>query len=386
MTQPDEFIASSLRETADQAASRVRAIDLDVVLAEGSRRARRRSKQRRASATVALVAAIVVVFVVPLPHLWLRRQTTTTTTPTHKVTKSAATVSVARLIAGHWSKMSPAPIAPRAGEAVVWTGQELLVWGGSTTAVGGSKLYGTGAAYDPSTNSWRMLPPAPLSPRTDASAVWTGNEMVIFGGYDYESSIGGTRVTNNAASYDPSTNSWRMLPPAPLSPRAGAIAVWTGKEVIVLGGQPASGAGSDGDGAAFDPTTNTWQHIAAPLPPRGHPLAWQTAVRAGNELIAFSLWWEVHSLGSGGFTVSGGADLFTYDLATGRWRWVPARANALGDPAETLWTGRLLIVRGEPYYCHACKIAEIAPEVTDLYDPARNSWTRIVPDPLAVSV
>ena len=172
------------------------------------------------------------------------------------------------------------------------------MWGGSAGSHG-AQLHGDGAAYDPSTNSWRMLPPAPLPPTADASAIWTGSEMVVFGGYDDES-LGAFQVTNAAAAYDPSTNRWRTLPPAPLSPRAGAIALWTGKNVIVLGGQPAittSSLQSFGDGAAYSPTTDTWQHIAAPIPPHGHQLDWQTAAQAGDKVLAFSLWSESRPIG-----------------------------------------------------------------------------------------
>ena len=351
MTDLDDLVASSVREIAGEADAKVRRVELSTVLAEGSRRSRRRRKRRQAVATGALIAAIVLVFVVPLPHLLLRHQTASTTVPTvpnaNKVRKASAGVSVAEMLAGRWSTMPPAPITARGDAAVVWTGRELIVWGGSAGSHG-AHLYGDGAAYDPSTNSWRVLPPAPLPPTADASAVWAGSEMVVFGGYDDES-LGAFHVTNAAAAYNPLTNSWRTLPPAPLSPRARAIALWTGKKVIVLGGQPAvitATLQSYGDGAAFDPSNDTWQHLRAPVPPHGHRLAWETAVQAGNKLLAFSSWTESRSLGHGTQAVSFGADLFAYGLTTRRWSLVPARPDALQDPEEALWTGHLLVVRG----------------------------------------
>ena len=299
--------------------------------------------------------------------------------------------------------MPSAPIAPRGGAAVVWTGRELLVWGGSSGPTG--PLRGDGAAYNPATNRWRVLPAAPLPPTAWASAVWTGSEMVIFGGYTDES-LGSFKLTNDAAAYDPTTNRWQVLPPAPLSPRADAIALWTGDEVIVLAGRPAvfftPSQGSNqwngdwtygdpptyGDGAALDPSTGTWNHIAAPVPPRGHQLAFQTVVQTGDELLAFSLWSEFHSLGNGTEEGVYGRDLFAYDLRSGDWRtvgdWpdVPARPDSVTVPEEALSTAGGVIVRGAPYECLFCNLVP-PPEVTDLYDPARNSSARIAPDPLA---
>ena len=391
MTDLDDRVASSLREIAGEADTKVRRVDLNAVLAEGSKRSRRRRRQRQTVATAALIAAIVLVFVVPLPHLLLRHRagsTTVTTVPntsTHKVASGTAGVSVADLLAGRWSTMSPAPITARGDAAIVWTGRELIVWGGSAGSHG-AQLHGDGAAYDPSTNSWRMLPPAPLPPTADASAIWTGSEMVVFGGYDDES-LGAFQVTNAAAAYDPSTNRWRTLPPAPLSPRAGAIALWTGKNVIVLGGQPAvttSSLQSYGDGAAYSPTTDTWQHIAAPIPPHGHQLDWQTAAQAGDEVLAFSLWSESHPIGQNTIERSGGADLFAYNLGERRWRLIPAAPHALQGPTEALWTGRLLIVRGAAYNCGVCS-PPYSPEVTDFYAPPSNTWTPIGSDPLGTN-
>jgi N-acetylneuraminic acid mutarotase len=384
MTELDEPVASQLSEVANKADISVRQVDLAAVVAEGSRRTRNRRKRRQIAATLVVVASVALV--VTVPHVWLRQraQPTPTTSATHHPTKHTGGVSVAQLISGRWSTMPAAPIAPRGGAVVVWTGRELIIWGGSSGAHG-SQLHADGAAYDPSTNTWRKLPPSPLGALSDASGVWTGKEMVVFGGYDDES-LGAFRVTNDAAAYDPSTNTWRMLPAAPLSPRADAIAFWTGTSVMVLGGRPAvttSALQSYGDGAAFDPSTEMWQHIAAPIPPHGHPLAWQTAAEAGDQVLAFSVWSKTRSLGSGRFSESGGVDLFAFDPTTNSWQLIPPRSNAVPAPEEALWTGHVLFVRGG-YVCPGC-LLRIEPEVTDLYDPSLNSWTLISPDPLASS-
>lgn len=132
----------------------------------------------------------------------------------------------ASLVGGRWSALPAAPIAPRQGASVAWTGKELIVWGGASGPHGG-QLHADGAAYDPAKQTWHLLPPAPLSPRTGQAAAWTGHEMVVWGGYT-RVGANASSVTGSGAAYDPATNRWQSLPSAPLSPRADALGVWSG--------------------------------------------------------------------------------------------------------------------------------------------------------------
>ena len=67
----------------------------------------------------------------------------------------------------------------RNGHTVVWTGTEMIVWGGY-----GGSYFNTGGRYDPSTDSWAAISTtsAPTG-RSGHTAVWTGTEMIIWGGY-----------------------------------------------------------------------------------------------------------------------------------------------------------------------------------------------------------
>ncbi len=56
---------------------------------------------------------------------------------------------------GLWSTLPEAPIEQRSLAAAAWTGSEVAFWAGSS--LDRSFAYGDGAAYDPSTNSWRIL-------------------------------------------------------------------------------------------------------------------------------------------------------------------------------------------------------------------------------------
>jgi hypothetical protein len=70
----------------------------------------------------------------------------------------------------------------RADFAAVWTGSQVLVWGGVTGSSPASPVPPHGEAYDPATNQWTALPEAPLTGRAFPTAVWTGSQMIVWGG------------------------------------------------------------------------------------------------------------------------------------------------------------------------------------------------------------
>src|SRR5207253_9073466 len=72
-----------------------------------------------------------------------------------------------------------APTA-RDSHTAVWTGSEMIVWGGRST--GG--YLNTGGRYNPSTDSWvaTTTTGAPAA-RYLHTAVWTGSEMIVWGGF-----------------------------------------------------------------------------------------------------------------------------------------------------------------------------------------------------------
>ena len=63
----------------------------------------------------------------------------------------------------------------------VWTGSEMIVWGGFPTV-----LLNTGARYNPSTDSWAATTISNCTYRPKRhTAVWTGNQMIVWGGLDF---------------------------------------------------------------------------------------------------------------------------------------------------------------------------------------------------------
>lgn len=216
-----------------------------------------------------------------------------------------------------WLPMAASPLSGRSSPVTVWTGDELLVWRGDGASsdvcqatpdgtICGEPMRNDGGAYDPETDTWRLLPDGPM-PAEDSSSfrgpvagVWTGRALVVWGGIDVAA----------GAAYDPATDRWRSIASAPLDRRIAFTMTWTGSEVVVLGGQDAvSGAILDG-GAAYDPVADRWRIIA----PSG-------VGRAGHS----ALWVDDRLLVVGGFV-------------HGAQRSTPVTAVQRYDPAADVWT------------------------------------------------
>jgi hypothetical protein len=151
-----------------------------------------------------------------------------------------------------WRRIAPLPAA-RAGANVIWDGREMLVLGGAATT---GPLPAGGFAYDPATNRWRSLPRME-SGRVGAAAVWTGTHVLLWGG---RRTVGGglPSIPPHGLAFDPSSSTWSPLPPAPLVGRLDPTAVWTGRQLVLWGGSRprvplGTGTRFFSDGASFTP-------------------------------------------------------------------------------------------------------------------------------------
>lgn len=239
---------------------------------------------------------------------------------------------------------------PRAFHSAVWTGAEMIVWGGAWRG-----HQSDGARYDPVTDRWRPLPDAGRpAPRAFHRAVWTGTEMIITGEY-LMGSLGGR--------YRPDTDAWSPLPMdgAPTG-RESHSAIWTGTEMIVWGG--VSSTFELDDGARFDPRTDTWRRLSSTGAPSGrvaHVTVW-----TGTEMIVWGGWNGTSALGDGA----------AYDPARDTWRAL----SSVGAPsprtgATAVWTGAEMVVWGG--FDGASARGDGA-----RYDPVTDRWAPL-PDALA---
>ena len=285
------------------------------------------------------------------------------------------------LAPGSTEILPASPLAGRVDSMAVWTGLQMIVWGGSAPrAIGGETPFDDGALYDPVARAWTMLPVAPISARSNAATVWTGAEMLIWGGSD-----DGTSLFDGAA-YNPTTSTWRQLPTFDLAATIRPTTVWTGTEMIVLegiNGAPSGGTykpaknllgtiasppgrntepkpqavwtghkivmtltAGDNDRpiiAVYDPTNDSWDELATDMGSGQRPrLLW-----TGFEVLAFGM-----------TNVDGGA----WNPATGTWRTLAAAPRGPGLSAQPVWTGALAVFWNG------------APSVIT-YDPSGDIWT-----------
>lgn len=254
------------------------------------------------------------------------------------------------------SRIDIGPLEPRGGHSVIWTGEEMIVWGGEGNETG-SVLYADGAAYDPATDSWHEIADAPIAARRYHVAVWTGIEMLVVGG------VGET----DGAKYAPATDTWDLISesPIPLGPRPGASSegligsVWTGDELVVWH------VGTD-QVAAYDPEVDEWTLFPSTgLPVDNGALRWN-----GDHIYAFGTQLALYPAN---------AELLAFVLDDGLWQSVSSvgfstpEYNVEARPTLTQWTsGRFVAWSGSGHEA-----------LTWSFDPAAGVWTQTArnPDP-----
>lgn len=230
---------------------------------------------------------------------------------------------------------SGAPSA-RYGHTAVWNGQEMLVWGG---CIGGTTYTASGCLYRPDSDAWSTLSSigAPAA-RSGHTAVWSGSDMIVWGGF----SAGGMSL-GTGGRFSTGTQTWSPVTTngAPAS-RYGHVAVWTGSRMLVWGGMGDNGLLNDG--ALYDPASNLWTAISLPSPPAARMHA--TAVWCGDRLIV----WGGEASSDGGETVTevntGAQLVFTNGtpMAWSALSTTQAPLPRLGHSA--VWTGEGMIVWG----------------------------------------
>jgi len=267
-----------------------------------------------------------------------------------------------------WHGLPPTPLTPRANAAGAWTGNEMVVAGGLASPNGSHQdaaLATDGAAWVASTNAWHSIAPMPTTVPGQPTAVWTGREVLVWSSNPSSTDTQGREVV---LAYNPSTNTWRSLPPSGLTPRQGALTVWTGNALVVWGGLNWDRTSSYPDGARLDPVAGSWQRLpTAPVPARGYAgAAW-----SGREVLL----WGGDSGGSqsGQGPVGRGA---AYDPVANRWRALPLSPLRAKTSPAAVWTGHFFIVIGGS----ANGGLPVPGPGAAAYDPTTNSWT-VLPAP-----
>jgi hypothetical protein len=285
---------------------------------------------------------------------------------------AASTVQTWDPAARQWSVVTEIPQADECegcgySETVVWTGEELLLWGGGFSYLAPDGTAHSGARVDLH-GDIEPLPPAPIPVRWWHDSVWTGREMIVFGGGN------DSRARRDGAAFDPATDTWRRIAPAPVGGYANTL-VWTGTEMVTWGGIRDSKdgvrrgfpTGFVASGAAYDPEADTWRVLErSRLDPRG----WHGAVWTGTEML---VWGGVSTPQTRCYDCGYATDAGAYDPATGEWRHIDQGPLAGRVEHTAVWSGEQMIVYGGSAPGGGPGKGDGA-----TYDPAAGTW-RMLP-------
>jgi hypothetical protein len=220
----------------------------------------------------------------------------------------------------------------RYGHCALWTGEEMIIWGGYNWASFDSGYGASGAIYNPKSNAWKKMSGVGAPPGGFAvnRAVWTGAELIVWGGID-----GDMGPTNYGARYDPKVDSWSAMNSvgAP-DARAGHFMVWTGESVFVLGGAQ--------NAAKYNPVNNTWHSVSS----NGLPFWINQQDFNQDGIIKYGVIWTGELIVVWDFP---GSVLHKYDPKLDEWsqcQMHPLIENIYVGTASVSWTGYEIMICG----------------------------------------
>jgi hypothetical protein len=191
---------------------------------------------------------------------------------------------------------TPEALSARFLHTAVWTGSQMVIFGGMTSSGIPGTVYAIGGGrYDPAADAW--LPLATVGAATvrqNHTAVWTGTQMIIFGGLGP-----GNTALNTGGRYDPVTDTWTPTSVVGADVRNRHAAVWTGSRMLIWGA-------STFPGGRYDPVADAWTSltgVGAPDVAGGSFAAWTgsrmltwggsegtAALNTGGRYLALNLW------------------------------------------------------------------------------------------------
>jgi hypothetical protein len=145
----------------------------------------------------------------------------------------------------------PGGFSPREKAAYTSIGNQIFIWGGVNES--GTAL-NSGALYDPRTDTWKVVANdgETPTPRSLATAVWTGSDIIVWGGLDPVT----MEPLADGAIYDPVADEWAPMSPGPQA-RSAPVGAAIGERIVFFGGQDDSGPLGGLD--RYDPDMDDWE-------------------------------------------------------------------------------------------------------------------------------
>ncbi len=168
--------------------------------------------------------------------------------------------------AAEWTRTAPSPLSPRNAAKSVWTGSEVIVFGGTTQpecplcdyAAYGDTLY-DGAAYDPATDTWRTIADMP------AEASYIGTAVSVLGDVYYftqvDPAVLASTITYALFRYSTADDAWTRVDVQ----SSFVDGAYSGSSPVATpGGLLIAAQAGQGDPDLFlDVTTSEWRTIPA---------------------------------------------------------------------------------------------------------------------------
>ena len=199
-----------------------------------------------------------------------------------------ATFNVTAAVSALEWRTIASPLGRRVNPTTLWTGTELMIWGGDNGS--GSNVQLSGALFNPAGDTWRSMASSPIR-SSPVSAVWAKDRAVFASG-------------EMVAIYNPTTNQWATGTTG-IRGKNAPLLVYTGTTVLAWFFEVGQG------GAAYriDPATGSLGTTSLPQPP--HAVGYNsTQLWTGSE-------WMIFPAGESRIAMA-------FDPATSRWRELPA--------------------------------------------------------------
>jgi hypothetical protein len=221
-----------------------------------------------------------------------------------------------------WTTLEPPPGGAEATR-VTAMGSRLLAYHGSQEGQVFADL-----VFDPAAGAWFDLVGDPIAPAYDRSAVWTGRELVVLGIRLDPSRPANAPPVYSAAAFDPPSESWRRLPDSEVAGYNPAW-LWAGGSIVNASIGSADGGEINNWGRAFPfggvltPPAGEWSSL--PDPP-GRQGAYAGLSAGGGEHVV--------------------ADGWALHVPTGRWTELTRPLNSADGGEAVAWAGDRLVVWG----------------------------------------
>ena len=242
-----------------------------------------------------------------------------------------------------WSNAIVGPLDDLTGSAVAVLGGLVVIAGGSTSGEGGIGT-ATGASFDPIALRWRSIARAPFP--IDGSSRTASNRRTMVVAVALASDGPGAGSPIRMATYDATTDRWRVLPTIDSAPNRG----W---QVALEGGRPIVAI------EPLDRPTEVWA--------LGPADRWLMGPSPGNVSVDSPTWTGSELLAIGRPADDSLATVIeVHDPTTDRWRPIADLPDRTLDAGSMTWTGRVAVVGVDAQYA---------------LDPMVGQWQLVQPMP-----